>query len=566
MEKFRILKIDLFVFLLFGAISTLQAGHFKITVIDTEYSVIGKDFYGIQYHSNTFNNTNALSKLEGLHLNAVRIWAKVAEFHPQAGVWQWEALDQKINEALAAGYEPIVCLYQSEDWFNATPDDPWWNHPQAVEEWQQAAFHLAERYKEAVKPFIIFDEINMLHPEQGYYLTFQASARLYCQAAQQIKNADSTLLCGGPSSFGGWENGYWANEVLKEPNGENLLDFVSSNLFISWDADDPDSLIMNRTIWYEEAPQKIRQLMGEKTPSRLVLDAYNVSALWKKDGEPWTDARNTNFFGGVYQALAMLHSARGGFSTILHWETLGGYGVLDWYPQFNALPPYYAWKFITDVAGLTQNTEIIGCHTDERPIEGISHHGGMNVASYSLQPFALRLPNGDIRIVLVNKFAATQHRATISVPQDMKYYTLYRFDQQRVETCFSPILSDAAQDSVNVDCPPMSVTVIRFSAENPVGIRKRTIHLPKQFLLKGNYPNPFNATTQIRFTLRRAGHTILEVFDNRGGKVATLLDGFEAVGMHCVTFHAHNLASGVYFFRLAQDKGSVAIGKMVLMK
>ena len=555
------------------AIFGLHAQSITISLRDTVYSKIGPDFYGIQYHSDTFNDPKALNLLQPLKLKPVRVWARPSEFHPQPGVWQWQSLDQKIDEIVAAGYEPMVCLYQSEEWFTGSSENPWWNDSAAVSEWQKAAYQLALRFKDRVRRFIIFDEINMMHPEDGYYITFQHSAQLYCQAASEIKRADSTLLCGGPSSFGGWENGHWAEYVLNEPQGNDLLNFISCNLFLSWNAEDPDSLLMNRTIWYEEAPQKIKSMVGDRTSAPLVLDAYNVSALWQKDGQLWTDPRNTNFFGGIYQVVALMHAAKGGYALTLHWETLGGYGIFDWYPQFNPLPPYFAWRFLIETAGLKEGSRIIGCQTSETPLPFNGHHGGMNVSLYTVQPFAVQNADSSVSIILINKYKKGARTVSLTLPDSFRYYRLYRFDEKNMENSFTPLDEGNLQDTLTaltVNCPERSISVVRLSVRQPVGLERRQAKPVRSLRLESTFPNPFNSTVRIAFTLKHSGKVTVDLFNATGAKIKTLLQDYLSAGSREIYWNGKDdfgksVASGVYFVRVQQGKEFV-IGKLVYLK
>ncbi len=89
--------------------------------------------------------------------------------------------------------------------------------------------------------------------------------------------------------------------------------------------------------------------------------------------------------------------------------------------------------------------------------------------------------------------------------------------------------------------------------------------LPTEFVLNQNFPNPFNPTTEISFSLPNAGEIRLEVFNMLGQKVATLISGNLDAGNHTVTWDASNQSSGVYLYRL--EAGTYTdTKKMLLLK
>ncbi len=81
----------------------------------------------------------------------------------------------------------------------------------------------------------------------------------------------------------------------------------------------------------------------------------------------------------------------------------------------------------------------------------------------------------------------------------------------------------------------------------------------------GNYPNPFNPTTVIKYEIPKETHVTITVFDILGRKVETLVNGNETAGIHEVTFDGSRFASGVYFYRL-QSGSTFLQKKMVLIK
>lgn len=68
--------------------------------------------------------------------------------------------------------------------------------------------------------------------------------------------------------------------------------------------------------------------------------------------------------------------------------------------------------------------------------------------------------------------------------------------------------------------------------------------------LHANYPNPFNPSTQIPYTVTESSHVEINVFDVHGRRVAQLVNGIVTPGEHLVEFDASGLASGVYVYQL----------------
>jgi len=89
--------------------------------------------------------------------------------------------------------------------------------------------------------------------------------------------------------------------------------------------------------------------------------------------------------------------------------------------------------------------------------------------------------------------------------------------------------------------------------------------LPKEFALFNNYPNPFNPTTTINYSIKQDGLVSLKVYDILGKEVATLVNENKPPGKHSVKFNASNLPSGIYFYRIVSGNFS-ATKKLILLK
>ncbi|MFA6457098.1 MAG: YCF48-related protein [Bacteroidota bacterium] len=96
----------------------------------------------------------------------------------------------------------------------------------------------------------------------------------------------------------------------------------------------------------------------------------------------------------------------------------------------------------------------------------------------------------------------------------------------------------------------------------PNGTKEQTAFT---FSLEKNYPNPFNPSTTISFSIPAADRVQLKVYDAIGREIRTLADGYFSAGKHSVEFHAGSLSSGTYICRLTSGVYS-SVQKMILAK
>ncbi|MCZ7557942.1 MAG: T9SS type A sorting domain-containing protein [Bacteroidia bacterium] len=85
----------------------------------------------------------------------------------------------------------------------------------------------------------------------------------------------------------------------------------------------------------------------------------------------------------------------------------------------------------------------------------------------------------------------------------------------------------------------------------PSNEKARTAEIAEhEYAIDDIYPNPFNPTTSISFSMKDAGRVRLSVHDSRGVELLVLLDEQRTAGRHAVTFDAAHLSSGVYHCRM----------------
>lgn len=89
--------------------------------------------------------------------------------------------------------------------------------------------------------------------------------------------------------------------------------------------------------------------------------------------------------------------------------------------------------------------------------------------------------------------------------------------------------------------------------------------VPDGFSLEQNFPNPFNPSTTISFSLPAQQFVSLSIIDLLGNEVSSVLRETRTAGTHSVSFDASHLPSGIYFYRL-QSGGRTAVRKMLLLR
>ncbi|MBE0538846.1 MAG: T9SS type A sorting domain-containing protein [Ignavibacterium sp.] len=89
--------------------------------------------------------------------------------------------------------------------------------------------------------------------------------------------------------------------------------------------------------------------------------------------------------------------------------------------------------------------------------------------------------------------------------------------------------------------------------------------VPSDYSLSNNYPNPFNPTTTINFSIPEQANVKVIIYDALGNQVDVIADEVKSAGTYSVKWNATNYASGIYFYRL-EANNFVQVRKMILMK
>ncbi len=83
--------------------------------------------------------------------------------------------------------------------------------------------------------------------------------------------------------------------------------------------------------------------------------------------------------------------------------------------------------------------------------------------------------------------------------------------------------------------------------------------------LKQNFPNPFNPTTKIKYSISKTSRVIIKIYDLLGREIIRLVDKEKLSGNYEVEFDGSNIPNGVYFYQLKTD-GLMETKKMILLR
>ena len=284
----------------------------------------------------------------------------------------------------------------------------------------------------------------------------------------------------------------------------------------------------------ETDPMSVK-LWVAHNPNEFDFRYYSVGAIWQ-------DSLLTEIEPGVYVGEIPIPDS--------------GYSALFIEASYSSVSPYY-FTFSTDVSFLPKQLP----HATDITFSVIDSLGGwdnyyiIGDASSNL-PFYLHDDgvNGDefandgiwagtIPFVLDGSYSWEVHSIIDGIDYHHSDNTLLEFEV--VNGSFS-----GQNDFVNTNQGPLEI---------------QPLNMPSQLALFSSYPNPFNPTTTIRFSINRKSETSIHIFDITGKMVHTLSEGTMDAGMHEIQWNASVHASGVYYVQLTSGN-KTEVQKILLLK
>jgi len=121
-------------------------------------------------------------------------------------------------------------------------------------------------------------------------------------------------------------------------------------------------------------------------------------------------------------------------------------------------------------------------------------------------------------------------------------------------------------DSENGTAVGMQGTILRTTNGGVSFVEEEEIdEIPTGYKLSNNFPDPFNSSTKIRYSVPQSSQLQIKVFDLLGNEIETLVNEEKPIGTYEITWTAENVTSGIYYYRLRAGS-FLETKKMVLLK
>ena len=99
---------------------------------------------------------------------------------------------------------------------------------------------------------------------------------------------------------------------------------------------------------------------------------------------------------------------------------------------------------------------------------------------------------------------------------------------------------------------------------NETSIEEAIKITPKKHQLYHNFPNPFNPSTTIKYTIQKSSHVILKIYNLSGQEIETVVNDYQTIGTHEIIWQPKGLPNGIYFYRL--QAGEVSETKKLILQ
>ncbi len=410
-------------------------------------------------------------------------------------------------------------------------------------------------------------------------ISAEAFMEIYFEVAKKAREKFPDIKLVGPVPANEWQWYNWSNGKITYQNesytwleyfikriadeqtasGVRLLDNLDVHFYPS--GNNPEEIVQLHRIWFDET-YDYPGANGVKVSGPGGWDNRITKEYIFKRCRDWMEEHLGADHGvGLSVSEMGIQSDDPNIVAIWYASTLGVFAD-------NEVEIFTPWYWTT---GMWEVLHLFSRYSQEISVSSVSDLES-DVSAYS----SVNTNSSLMTIILVNRSISETHETTVHIDNfsidNGDYISLTLNDLPENETFESHTINALEEGSVTVDdqsfsvsLPALSITAVLLNGlGNSIGIPAK---LPdSQQLNLNNYPNPFNPTTLISYTLSRETVVSIDIFDMTGQAVKTLIrDEVKSAGNYEILFNATELPSGNYFYRLKADE-IVTTKKMLLVK
>ncbi len=282
---------------------------------------------------------------------------------------------------------------------------------------------------------------------------------------------------------------------------------------------DFDTLLTPMARWLDPADTANPNFMWLAEAKRNIEVKNNVCFWPQGVTDLWTAWNDTAHVDSVITPVWMNDRTLGMFADDAHWPGLDASGNLDVDPQFGAS--------INDV--LNNNT---GC--------------GNGFIDY-------------FKVLRSNEVGTVARYGYKYETVQGNWIPEWPLPESQLMQYTNTALKNAGTDGKDIGDPG-------WFTSGYTGVQQSNFQLPGKFSLENAYPNPFNPSTNIKFSISKAGNVSLKVYNVMGQLVKTIVDNiYKNEGEYTYKVAMDKFSSGVYFYTLEQGNQQIT-KKMILLK
>jgi hypothetical protein len=216
-------------------------------------------------------------------------------------------------------------------------------------------------------------------------------------------------------------------------------------------------------------------------------------------------------------------------------------------------------RFDTTCGNLLEYSSNDGCngYPNDKIIDSIASSVGDDV---SCMYFGVYTRNCDL-ISNENVFGASVAVRQFSFDGLVRGKNKYAYGFGRVYSC-SGDPTPCQSSTYTIGC---RINGIVYGDTNLVGIESHTSAIIKDFETVSNYPNPFNPSTVIKFTLSENQSVVMEIYDVSGNRIDVPVSKNFVAGTHEIIWNAAGRPAGIYFCRLTAGESERTL-KLLFIK